>query len=183
MSVSRITAHFDHTVEEVWNAVTSLENCDWRRDLERIDVINDRQFIEYTKDGYATYFTTTVFDPCKLWEFDMENSKMKGHWVGSFYQSNDGTYIEFTETVTAKKFIMRLFVKPYLKKQQEEYISDLKKSSAKLSFMLKRVRRKRILGRSLVAGKIVCFSRKSEKKREYRYRKNMRDKCHQTIYI
>ena len=128
MAVSRITAHFDHTVEEVWNVVTLLENCDWRKDLERIEVINDRQFIEYTKDGYSTYFTTTVFDPCKLWEFDMENSNMKGHWVGAFSQNNDGTNIEFTETVTAKKFIMRPLVKPYLKKQQKEYISDLEKA-------------------------------------------------------
>ena len=128
MTASRIAAHFDHTAEEVWNTVTSLENCDWRRDLERIEVISDRQFIEYTKDGYPTYFTTTVFEPYKRWEFDMENSNMKGHWIGVFSQNNDGTNIEFTETATAKKFIMRPFVKPYLRKQQEEYISDLEKA-------------------------------------------------------
>lgn len=128
MAVSKITVHFDHTIEEVWDTVTSLENYGWRRDLDRIEVIDDRQFIEYTKDGYATYFTTTVFDPCKLWEFDMENSNMKGHWVGVFSQNSNSTYIEFTEAVTAKKLIMRPFVKPYLKKQQKKYVSDLEKA-------------------------------------------------------
>lgn len=128
MAVSKIAVHFDCNVEEVWNTVTSLENYGWRSDLDRIEVIDDRQFIEYTKDGYATYFTTTVFDPYKLWEFDMENSNMKGHWIGVFSQKTDRTYIEFAETVTAKKFVMKPFVKLYLLKQQETYIFDLRKA-------------------------------------------------------
>ena len=127
MAVSRITAHFDNSIEEVWNAVTSKEDYDWRSDIDRIEVVDDRQFIEYTKDGYATYFTTTVFDPCKRWEFDMENSNMKGHWTGAFSQDKDQTCIDFTETVTAKKLVMKPFVKAYLKKQQEKYVSDLEK--------------------------------------------------------
>ncbi len=79
MAVSRIKAYYDYNIEEMWNAVTSLEDCSWRRDHDRIEEINDRQFIEYTKDGYVTYFTTTVFVPCKLWEFDMENSNSQQH--------------------------------------------------------------------------------------------------------
>ncbi len=126
MAVSKITAYFDCDITEVWNTVTSKENYGWRSDIDRIEVINDRQFIEYSKDGYATNFTTTVFDPCKRWEFDMENSNMKGRWVGAFSRVNDQTCIEFTETVKAKKLIMMPFVKGYLKKQQEKYVCDLK---------------------------------------------------------
>ena len=38
------------------------------------------------------------------------------------------TEIDFTEDVTAKKVLMKPFVKAYLKKQQELYVSDLKKA-------------------------------------------------------
>ena len=46
----------------------------------------------------------------------MENSSMKGHWVGIFTSIGDKTEIDFTERVTAKKFYMKPFVKSYLKK-------------------------------------------------------------------
>ena len=58
----------------------------------------------------------------------MENSNMKGHWTGIFTEKDGGVEIDFTEDVTAKKLIMKPFVKAYLKKQQEQYISDLKKA-------------------------------------------------------
>lgn len=61
----------------------------------------------------------------------MENSNMKGHWTGAFSQDNDQTCIEFTEAVTAKKLVMKPFVKGYLKKQQNKYISDLEKTLQK----------------------------------------------------
>ena len=38
------------------------------------------------------------------------------------------TEIDFTETVTAKKLFMRPFVKTFLKKQQAQYIADLRKA-------------------------------------------------------
>ncbi|MCH5281969.1 MAG: polyketide cyclase, partial [Lachnospiraceae bacterium] len=61
------------------------------------------------------------------WEFDMENDNMKGHWIGVFTQKDGQTEIDFTEDVIAKKVFMKPFVKSYLKKQQSQYISDLKK--------------------------------------------------------
>jgi len=128
MAVSKIQAVFHSDIENVWNIVTSLENYKWRSDLSRIEIINEKQFIEYTKDGYATTFTITAQEPCKRWEFDMENSNIKGHWTGIFSEAEGQTVIDFTEDVTAKKLIMKPFVKAYLKKQQEQYISDLKKA-------------------------------------------------------
>ena len=92
-----------------------------------MQVINEEQFIEYTKNGYPTTFTITVVEPHKRWEFDMENSNMKGHWVGIFTSIDDKTEIDFTEQVTAKKFYMKPFVKSYLKKQQAQFVMDLKR--------------------------------------------------------
>ena len=128
MAVSKIKAVFQNDIQTVWNIVTSLENYKWRSDLSKIEILNEKQFIEYTKDGYATTFTITVQEPCKRWEFDMENSNMKGHWTGIFTEKDGQTEIEFTEDVTAKKLIMRPFVKAFLKKRQEQYISDLRKA-------------------------------------------------------
>lgn len=107
--------------------VTEVENYTWRSDLSRTEVINDKQFIEYTTDGYPTIFTITVAEDYERWEFDMENTNMKGRWTGIFISRGDGTDIEFTEHVTAKKFFMKPFVKSYLKKQQKQFVSDLKK--------------------------------------------------------
>ena len=117
--------------KKVWDTVTSLDQYEWRSDLSKIEIINEKQFVEYTKDGFATTFTITVSEPCKRWEFNMENSNMKGHWIGIFSEKDGQTEIDFTEDVTAKKLILRPFVKGFLKKQQELYVSDLKKAKEK----------------------------------------------------
>lgn len=125
MAVSNIKATFACDVKKVWGIVTSLEKYTWRSDLSKIEILNDKQFVEYTKEGYATTFTTTVVEPFRRWEFDMENDNMKGHWIGVFTQKGTQAQIDFTENVTAKKFYMKPFVRGYLKKQQTQYITDL----------------------------------------------------------
>ncbi len=128
MAVSNKMAVFSCEVQKVWDIMTSLDNYGWRSDLDRIEVISENQFVEYTKEGYATTFTVTLTKPCERWEFDMENSNMKGHWTGIFTQKEGQTKISLTENVTAKKLLLRPFVKMYLKKQQEAYVQDLKKA-------------------------------------------------------
>ncbi|MFQ9847271.1 MAG: polyketide cyclase [[Clostridium] leptum] len=128
MAISKIKAVFQSDIKKVWETVTSLENYAWRSDLSKIEVLSKNQFVEYTKEGYATTFTITVAEPYKRWEFDMENGNMKGHWIGVFTQKGEQTEIDFTEDVTAKKTIMKPFVKAYLKKQQSQYVSDLRKA-------------------------------------------------------
>ena len=128
MAISNMKALFPYDVNKVWDTVTSLDQYEWRSDLSKIEIINEKQFVEYTKDGFATTFTITVSKSCKRWEFDMENSNMKGHWVGIFSEKDGQTEIDFTEDVTAKKLVLKPFVKGFLKKQQELYVSDLKRA-------------------------------------------------------
>ena len=127
MAVSNIKAVFQCSIQKTWETVTSLEEYAWRSDLGRIEIVDENRFIEYTKEGYATTFTVTEKVPYKRWEFDMENDNMKGHWSGIFTQKGEETVIDFTEDVTAKKALMKPFVKAYLKKQQAQYVSDLRK--------------------------------------------------------
>ena len=56
---------------------------------------------------------------------------MRGHWTGLFTQTEEGTEMEFTETVEVKKRFLKLFVKGYLKRQQTRFVSDLKKALEK----------------------------------------------------
>ena len=128
MARSNIKAVFENDVQTVWNVITDVKNYIWRTDLSKTEIISDTQFIEYTKNGYATTFTITLFEPYKRWEFDMENSNMSGHWIGVFTAKGNETQIDFTENVTPKKWIMKPFVKIYLKKQQEQFVLDLKKA-------------------------------------------------------
>lgn len=127
MAVANTKETFQCNIHKTWDTITSLEEYAWRSDLGKIEVVDENHFIEYTKDGYATSFTVTAKEPYKRWEFDMENDNMKGHWIGIFTQKGEETEIDFTENVTAKKVFMKPFVKVYLKKQQAQYVADLKK--------------------------------------------------------
>ena len=133
MAVSSITEIIDADLQKVWNVVTSLNNFGWRSDLSDLKIISEKKFVEYSKDGYPTTFTITKTEPYKCWEFDMENENMTGHWKGIFTRIDDKTEISFTEEVMAKKLIMRPFVRPYLKRQQFRYVTDLKEILAKLA--------------------------------------------------
>lgn len=128
MTSSNINTIINKDIHKVWDIVLAVDKYStWRSDLSKTEAINDKQFIEYTKEGYATTFTVTMVEPYKRWEFDMENSNMKGHWTGIFAEKDGQTEIDFTENVTAKKFFMKPFIKTYLEKQQMQFIFDLKK--------------------------------------------------------
>lgn len=128
MAISNIKEIISSDIHKVWETVLTVGNYStWRSDISKTEVVNQKQFIEYTKGGYATKFTITVVEPYKRWEFDMENTNINGHWVGIFTSKGNETQIDFTECVTAKKIIMKPFVKLYLKKQQVQFVIDLKK--------------------------------------------------------
>ena len=129
MAISNRKAMIHSELRQVWDLVLDIENyAAWRSDLSKTEVISDKQFVEYTKDGYSTTFTVTLVEPYRRWEFDMENSNMKGHWIGIFTARGDETEIDFTEQVEAKKLLMKPFVKSYLKKQQIQFVADIMKN-------------------------------------------------------
>ena len=129
MATSNIKALISGELSKVWELVLNVENYGaWRSDLSKTEVISDKQFIEYTKDGYPTTFTVTLVEPYRRWEFDMENSNMTGHWTGIFTAKGDETEIAFMEQVEAKKWLLKPFVKSYLKKQQAQFVADIRKA-------------------------------------------------------
>lgn len=125
MTSSSIQANFDASIETVWDAVTAFDRVTWRSDLSKAEILDETRFLETTKDGFVTNFTVTLRKPLERLEFDMENNNLSGHWTGVFKKTETGTTVVFTETVNAKKFFLKPFVKLFLKKQQNAYISDL----------------------------------------------------------
>lgn len=127
MTTSNIKMSIQKDITTVWETVLTIENYPvWRSDVSKIEIVNDKKFMEYSKDGYVTIFTITAIEPYKRWEFDIENDNMSGHWIGLFTAKGNETEIDFTEIVTVKKMIMKPFVKSFLKKQQTQFIDDLK---------------------------------------------------------
>lgn len=114
--------------EQVWQVVTDLTDTAWRSDIARVERTGPGTFVEYTPAGVATRFTVTAQEPCRRWAFRLENSSLRGRWVGEFSPQGGGTQLRFTEEVQPKRWWMRPFVKGYLKGQQARYAGDLRRA-------------------------------------------------------
>lgn len=134
MTTSNIRDVIQCDIHKVWETVSTVERYHmWRSDVGRTEVIDEKQFTEYTGDGYSTTFMATAVEPYRRWELDMENSHIKGHWTIVLASKGSETEIDFIAHVSAKKLFTRpvgksVFEKSYLKKEQEQFIVDLKKS-------------------------------------------------------
>ncbi len=128
MATSKVTVRFPCPVEGVWQAMTDLAHTAWRSDLDRVEVLDERHFVEYGKSGCATYFTVTACAPLHCWAFTMENGNMSGAWEGIFAAEEGGTRLTCTETIAAKRWWMRPFVPSYLRRQQRRYLADLERA-------------------------------------------------------
>ncbi|MBC2575164.1 hypothetical protein [Peptostreptococcus canis] len=128
MAIANMKVTFLCPIEKVWNKVTDLNDFFWRSDLQNIKIIDEKNFLEITKDGIETHFKVTEFVKYQCWSFEIENENIKGTWIGKFYSQEDKTTLDFTESVVSKKLIFRPFVGLYLRKQQKLYFRDLKRA-------------------------------------------------------
>lgn len=125
---SNIKKIFHYNIEKLWDIITDNTNYTWRSDLLKIEITDDTHFIEYDKNNYPTYFTITSNVNLKEYKFDIENSNIRGKWVGTFKQlDNNNVLLDFTEEIDTNNIIMKLFAKPYLKSAQKRYMKDLEK--------------------------------------------------------
>lgn len=129
MIKSNIKYEFKASREKIWNIITNNQDYSWRSDLSKIEMVDDDHFTEYTKKNYPTYFTITEKREPEEYRFHMENTNMKGNWIGILKQlPNGNTEIDFTEEIEVNHFIMKLLAKSYLKTQQKQYIADLERA-------------------------------------------------------
>lgn len=129
MNIIKIEAKFHSSVDKVWNLLTDLNNQLWRSSIEKVEIIDQHKFIEYDKEGYKTEFVILNKIENDVYEFNLMNKNMEGHWIGKLKKLEDGgTHLEMTEAIQMKKKMMNFVVKKYLEKQQNQYIKDLKKA-------------------------------------------------------
>lgn len=125
---SNIKKQFSCDKNKLWDIITDNSNYKWRTDLLKIEITDETHFIEYTTNNFPTYFTITAKEKLKEYKFDLENTNLKGKWIGIFKELPNGNIeLDFTEEIEVKNFIMKLLAKPYLKSQQKKYMKDLEK--------------------------------------------------------
>ena len=131
MTTSNIVATIPCDIQKVWRIMTAVENYHmWRSGVSRVEVIDEQQFIEYTKDGYATTITLAAVEPYSRLAFTTENSHTKGHWTCVLVARGGETELNITASVTSKKLTLRpvgqsIFERSYIKKEQEQFVKDL----------------------------------------------------------
>ena len=128
MVTSTLQITLPYPPEQVWQVVTDLTDTAWRSDIARVEATGPGAFVEYTPAGVATRFTVTAQEPCRRWAFRLENTSLRGRWVGEFAPQGSGTRLRFTEEVQPKRWWMGPFVKGYLKGQQARYAGDLRRA-------------------------------------------------------
>lgn len=128
MIKANIKREFSCDKEKLWKIITDNSNYSWRSDLSKIEIVDDKHFIEYAKNNYPTYFTIISKQKLKEYQFEIENTNIKGKWTGLFKELSNGSMeLDFTEEIETNNFIMKLLAKPYLKSQQKRYMKDLEK--------------------------------------------------------
>ena len=129
MIQSNIKKQFSCDRNKLWDIITDNSNYKWRSDLSKIEIIDDTHFVEYTKNNFPTYFTITSKEKLKEYKFDLENTNLKGKWIGIFKELPNGNIkLDFTEEIEVNSFIMKLLAKSYLKSQQKRYMRDLERA-------------------------------------------------------
>lgn len=125
---SNIKKEFNCDKNKLWNIITDNTNFTWRSDLSKIVIVDDKHFIEYTKNNVPTYFTITSKGKLKEYKFELKNDNLKGKWIGIFKELPNGNIeLDFTEEIEVNSFIMKLLAKFYLKSQQKRYMRDLER--------------------------------------------------------
>ena len=98
MIKSNIKKEFNCDIEKLWNIITDNTNYAWRSDLSKIEIIDDKHFVEYAKNNYPTYFVIITKEYLKEYKFDIENTNIKGKWIGLFKKLDNGNVeLDFTE--------------------------------------------------------------------------------------
>lgn len=126
MIKSIIKRQFCCDKNKLWEIITNNSTYSWRSDLSKIVIVDQTHFIEYDKNNFPTYFTITKKEKLKEYKFDIENTNLKGKWTGLFTELDNGNIeMTFIEEIEVNNFIMKIFAKSYLKRQQKRYMSDL----------------------------------------------------------
>jgi hypothetical protein len=134
MRKSVIVVEIPANIEELWKIVTDNYQTKWRSDLSKVEVLSDKEFVEYTTSGIATQFTITAKEPFQYYEFTFGNGNIAGVWRVRFIKIKEKlTRLEFTEEIKFKNKFMEIisYLLFPIKRIQKKYMIDLEKVAIK----------------------------------------------------
>lgn len=123
---------FNTTIDDIWQHITDLDMQNWRSDIERVEIVDKKRFIEYDRDHQKVEFVIVNKVKNEIYEFNLMNENLEGHCLSKLKVLDDGRiHLEMSEAIELKKKSMKLFAKKYLEKKQKQYFIDLKKALEK----------------------------------------------------
>lgn len=125
MTSVTLQTFFPHSVTQVWDAVTNCTNCAWRSDLDEIELLNDRTFVERGAAGETTC-TIIACAPYTHYAVRREGEAGSGNWAFECKENKAGTIFTIAGSVEKKGFAAVL-AKSALKRQLRKYLRDLEK--------------------------------------------------------
>lgn len=126
MIVVKKECEFDASIDQIWDLMTNLDNQMWRKSVEKIEKIGFHRFIEHDRSGIQTEFYIVNMIEKEVYEMNLKNDNLEGHWIGKLKERNGKVHLEMIEAIQVKKGMMKILAKRYLKHQQKQYIRDLK---------------------------------------------------------
>ena len=133
MTTANIKATISCDVHKVMEAILAVERYPaWRSGVSKIAVAGEKQYIEYTEDGYAARLKFTAVESDSRLELELENDHVKEHWTCVFIPGENESEVSISSSVSAKGLSARpvgqsVFEQSYIKKEQEQFVLDLKK--------------------------------------------------------
>lgn len=122
------------SLEEVWQAVTDIENqMAWRRDLKKVEILGKWQqgliWIEHRRKGQTIKFREKEKIVPSRYEIEVvAGDQLAGYWIGEFRKENGVVNLESTEVGEIHNPIMRTLAALFfdLGKTIDRYQSNLK---------------------------------------------------------
>lgn len=140
--------HFSCTRSQLWDIITALYDCSWRKDIARIQTAKDGVFYELTeeKTAYKTgekrsikfqpaveystaysamKFTTVSKELHRHINVIFENERVEGSIALTLSDENEGCALEINGSISGRKLAMKPVAKTYLVNRLNAYAANL----------------------------------------------------------
>jgi hypothetical protein len=99
--------------ETVWNVLNDRSRyTEWQTNLSRVEVVDDRNWIEYPKDSPEPLrFSLAKDERPRRMEFDYSmGDTMRGKWRGEITPTADGVILRTEDTYTANGWLTKIMI-------------------------------------------------------------------------
>ena len=99
--------------DRVWGVLTDKKRyTEWQTQLERVEITDDRHWIEYPKDAPEP-LSFQLENDSRPWSMEFSytmGSAMHGHWKGEITPTANGVRIKTTDAYTTSSWLMKMLM-------------------------------------------------------------------------